>query len=138
MKKKPANSTKGIVIYQAKNGVIELRGDIARETVWATLDQIAQVFGRDKSVISRHFKNIFKEGELEQNSVVAKNATTATCSKMETVEIEAGKGVTRKIYEKSNVQKMHIAKFPTLTLLIAESNPHKKEQMIALVTQMLV
>ena len=43
--------------------------------MWATLDQIAEVFGRDKSVISRHFKNIFKEGELNERATVAKNAT---------------------------------------------------------------
>ena len=75
-----------IVIYQAKNGAIELRGDISRETIWATLDQIAEVFGRDKSVISRHLKNIFKEGELYRNSVVAKNATTAADGKTYQVE----------------------------------------------------
>jgi len=74
MKKKTV--AKQLVIYQAKSGAIELRGDFEHATVWATLDQIADVFGRDKSVISRHLKNIFKEGELKRNSVVAKNATT--------------------------------------------------------------
>lgn len=72
---------KSVIIYQAKSGAIELRGDTAHETVWATLDQIAEVFGRDKSVISRHLKNIFEEGELRKNSVVAKNATTAADGK---------------------------------------------------------
>lgn len=66
-----------IVIYQAPNGAIELKGDFDRETVWASLDQIASVFGRDKSVISRHIKNIFETWELEEKVVVAKNATTA-------------------------------------------------------------
>ena len=47
-----------LVIYQSKSGAIELRGDFERETVWASLDQIAEVFERDKSVISRHLKNI--------------------------------------------------------------------------------
>ncbi len=75
-----------IVIYQAKTGAIELRGDYRKETVWATLDQIAAVFGRDKSVISRHLKNIFKEGELKRDSVVAKNATTAADGKVYQVE----------------------------------------------------
>ena len=77
---------KEVVIYQAKSGAIELRGDFGRETVWATLDQIAEVFGRDKSVISRHLKNIFEDGELNKNSVVAKNATTATDGKVYQVE----------------------------------------------------
>jgi len=66
---------KEIIIYQAKSGAIELRGDFTRETIWATLDQIAGVFGRDKSVVSRHLKNIYKEGELDEKATVAKNAT---------------------------------------------------------------
>lgn len=73
--KKTAIKNKGTVIYQAKSGAIELRGDVQNETLWATLDQIATVFGRDKSVISRHLKNIYQEGELEEGATVAKNAT---------------------------------------------------------------
>lgn len=79
---------KDVVIYQAKNGAIELRGDYSHETVWATLDQIAEVFGRDKSVISRHLANIYKEGELDKRTTVAKNAT---------VQIEGGRSVERNI-----------------------------------------
>lgn len=45
---------KPVVIYQAKSGAIELRGDFDKETLWASLDQISQLFGRDKSVVSRH------------------------------------------------------------------------------------
>jgi DNA ligase (NAD+) len=48
-----------------------------QDTVWLTLNQLAQLFERDKSVISRHLKNIFMEEELEQKAVVAKFATTA-------------------------------------------------------------
>ncbi|MDR0860317.1 MAG: hypothetical protein LBO09_05070 [Candidatus Peribacteria bacterium] len=70
--KTPSN----IIVYQAPNGAIELKGDIEHETVWASLDQIAGVFGRDKSVISRHIKNIYKDGELSQKQVVAFFATT--------------------------------------------------------------
>ncbi len=77
---------KQLVIYQTKSGALELRGDFEKETVWASLDQIAQVFGRDKSVISRHIKNIFEEGELTRSSVVAKNATTASDGKIYQVE----------------------------------------------------
>ena len=72
---KKSHIKKELVIYQAKSGAIEFRGDFAKETIWATLDQIANVFGRDKSVISRHFKNIYKEGELDEKATVAKNAT---------------------------------------------------------------
>ncbi len=76
------------IIYQAKNGAIELRGDFGHQTIWATLDQIADVFGRDKSVISRHLKNIYKENELSQKSTVAKNAT---------VQIEGNRKIKRTI-----------------------------------------
>ncbi len=70
-----------IIIYQTSDGAIELKGDVSQETIWATLDQISSVFGRDKSVISRHLNNIFKEGELRRDSVVAKIATTAADGK---------------------------------------------------------
>jgi prophage antirepressor-like protein len=83
--KKQASKNKQI-IFQSKNGAIELRGDFEKETIWATLDQIASVFGRDKSVISRHLRNIFTERELVRGSVVAKNATTAADGKVYQVE----------------------------------------------------
>lgn len=51
------------------------------ETVWLTLNQLAELFQRDKSVISRHIKNVFEEGELSTDSVVAKYATTAADGK---------------------------------------------------------
>lgn len=88
MKKKVVPKQNNLVIYQAKNGSIEFRGDVNRETIWATLDQIAEVFGRDKSVISRHLKNIYKEKELEEKATVAKNAT---------VQMEGGRHVERSI-----------------------------------------
>ena len=65
-----------IEIYQGENGAIEFRGDLSHETIWANLDQIAKLFNRDKSGISRHIKNIFKSGELDKDSVVAIFATT--------------------------------------------------------------
>ena len=80
MKRTGSNKT-NVVIYQAKNGQIEFRGDFKRDTVWGNLNQIAELFGRDKSVVSRHIKNIFKSQELEPSSVVAKIATTASDGK---------------------------------------------------------
>lgn len=80
------NSIKDIAIYQAKNGAIEFRGDFEQETIWGNLNQMAELFGRDKSVISRHIKNIYKSGELNQNAVVAKIATTAADGKTYQVE----------------------------------------------------
>ncbi len=72
---------KEILIYQSKNGKIEFHGDLKKDTVWGNLNQISVLFGRDKSVISRHIKTIFKSMELKENSVVAKIATTATDGK---------------------------------------------------------
>jgi len=68
---------KELAIYQAKNGEIKLKEDADNETIWASLDQIASIFGRDKSVISRHIRNIFKDEELIEKSVIAIFATTA-------------------------------------------------------------
>ena len=78
--------TQELVIFKGSKGQVKLRGDFHNDTIWATLDQIAILFGRDKSVISRHLKNIFSEGELPRISVVAKNATTAADGKTYQVE----------------------------------------------------
>lgn len=61
-----------IVVYQAKSGAIELRGDYKTETIWATQKQIAGLFGVDQSVISRHVANVFKDGEIERKSNMQK------------------------------------------------------------------
>jgi len=78
--------TKEIIIYQSKQGEIEFKGDLKKETLWASLQQIADLFDRDKSVISRHIRNIFKEEELTRDSVVAFFATTASDGKTYQVE----------------------------------------------------
>lgn len=82
----PKQRKNTLAIYQTKSGAVELRGDVSHETLWASLDQIASIFGRDKSVISRHIKNIFIEGELKKSSVVALFATTAADGKTYQVE----------------------------------------------------
>ena len=65
---------------------IEVRIDEDNETFWLSLNQISSLFDRDKSVISRHLKNIFNDKELNRNSVVAFFATTATDGKKYNVE----------------------------------------------------
>ena len=75
-------------IYQAENGEIRLNVDLEKETIWLNLNQIAILFWRDKSTISRHIKNIFKSWELSQEQTVAKIAT---------VQNEGWKTVTRNI-----------------------------------------
>ncbi|MFA4937595.1 MAG: hypothetical protein WC575_04930, partial [Patescibacteria group bacterium] len=68
-----------IIIYQAKNGAIELRGDFFRETIWATQAQMANVFDVNSQAITKHLQNLYKEKELSKK---------ATCSEMEQVQIE--------------------------------------------------
>lgn len=75
-----------IVIYQTKDGKTTIDVKLENETVWLTLSQITELFDRDKSVISRHISNVFREGELNRSSVVAKNATTASDGKIYQVE----------------------------------------------------
>ena len=74
-------NTGEIIIYQTEDGATKLDVKVENETVWLSIDMMAELFQRDKSTISRHIKNIFEEGELDYNSVVAKNATTAADGK---------------------------------------------------------
>lgn len=78
------NST--IEIYQVESGKTEINVRLDNETVWLSLKQLTELFQKDKSVISRHISNIFKEKELERDSVVAKNATTAKDGKIYQVD----------------------------------------------------
>ena len=71
------NQNNEIIIYQTPDGEMKIDVRMENETVWLSLDQMAELFQRDKSTISRHIKNVFDEGELDRNSVVANYATTA-------------------------------------------------------------
>ena len=73
------NEKNEIVIFE--NQDVKLEVNIKDETVWINLEQMAELFNRDKSVISRHIKNIFLEEELDKISVVANFATTASDGK---------------------------------------------------------
>ena len=73
-------------IIKFKDGEIEVLPKVKDESIWVTQKQLCELFERDKSVISRHIRNIFKSGELERDSVVAKFATTASDGKTYQVE----------------------------------------------------
>ena len=75
-----------IVIF--KNGELELEVSVSedKKTVWLSLDQMAELFKRDRSVIGKHVRNIFKEGELQKESVWAKFAYTAADGKVYDVD----------------------------------------------------
>lgn len=70
-----------ILFYTTEEGKLNLGVLFSGETVWLTQSQMVELFNRDKSVISRHIKNIFAEGELDEKSVVAFFATTASDGK---------------------------------------------------------
>ena len=76
------------LIFKTDDDAVEVDVRFSDETVWLTLDQMAALFDRDKSTISRHIKNIFEEGELEQSATVAKFAT---------VQIEGARQVEREL-----------------------------------------
>ena len=125
---------KNIIIYQTESGEIKLRADLKEETVWANLDQIASLFNRDKSVISRHISNVFKEGELERETVVAKNATTASDGKIYQVDyynldmiISVGYRVNSNVATKfrkwsTEIIKEHITKGYTINKKLLKNN----------------
>ncbi len=66
------------LIYQAKDGSIELKSFVKSQTIWASKKQIAQIFGVDRSVVSKHIKNIFLDQELDQKVVCANFAQTTS------------------------------------------------------------
>jgi prophage maintenance system killer protein len=70
-----------IQIYSLEDGMTEIEVKLEQDSVWLSLTQLTDLFVRDKSVISRHISNIFKENELDKQSVVAKYATTASDGK---------------------------------------------------------
>ena len=75
-----------VIVYQSEDGATQVDVSLYEETVWLNLNQMVDLFQRDKSVISRHLRNIFKSGELDRQSVVAKFATTAADGKTYQVE----------------------------------------------------
>jgi hypothetical protein len=75
-----------VIIYQTSDGLSKLEVNLKDETVWLSIDQMAELFQRDKSTISRHIKKVFEEGELIRDSVVAYFATTASDGKTYNVE----------------------------------------------------
>ena len=69
-----ANNGSSIVLYTTDDGNTQLEVKLEKDTVWLTQSQMAELFGRDRTVVGRHIRNIFKEGELDETLVCAKNA----------------------------------------------------------------
>jgi len=70
-----------IVIYQTQDGNVKIDCRFEGDTFWLTQAQIAELYGRDRTVITKHLRNILDDGELEENSVCANYAHTATDGK---------------------------------------------------------
>ena len=75
-----------MIIYTSEDGLTKVETTFDGETVWLSIDQTAELFQRDRSVIGKHVRNIFKEGELEKQSVWAKFAYTASDGKVYNVD----------------------------------------------------
>lgn len=74
-------SQSNIIMYTTKDGITKIEVTFDKDTVWLSIDQMAELFQRDKSVIGKHIRNIFKEGELLKEAVWAKFAYTASDGK---------------------------------------------------------
>ena len=81
-----SNKKMDLIKFKDNSFELDVRADPINETVWLSLLDISNLFGRDKSVILRHIKNIYREKELDENTTVAKNAQ---------VQIEGSREVTR-------------------------------------------
>ena len=81
-KKDEMNQESNIIIYTTEDGLAKIETTFDGDTVWLSIDQMAELFQRDRSVIGKHIRNIFKEGELQKESVWAKFAYTAADGKI--------------------------------------------------------
>ncbi|MGJ7458148.1 RhuM family protein [Halomonas sp. RA08-2] len=75
-----------VQIFQSSDGVISLEVALDQETVWLSQAQMCELFGRERSVVTKHIRNVFREGELDKNSVCAKYAHTAPDGKTYQIE----------------------------------------------------
>ena len=98
MKNEMDSSLKSEIILYQPNETVSLEVRMENETLWLSINQMSNLFGRNKSVISRHIAAIYKEGELEREATVAKNAT---------VQNENGRTVLRTIELKKYSENFH-------------------------------
>ncbi len=123
-----------IIIYRAEDGATRLEVSLKEDTVWLSLNQMVALFDRDKSVISRHIKNVFREGELDKRSVVAKFATTASDGKTYFVWFLDANGI---LYAEDGRKRIGDNALVALSLLIAESDPHEKDIIIKVIVNLI-
>lgn len=125
-----------IVIFENQN--VKLEVNMKDETVWLTQKQMAELFEKDRRTVTRHIQNIYKDGELDENSV---------CSFFEHTAKDGNKRIAATLFiyflifygilYKENRKVIENDTLAALTLLIAESNPKEKEVIIDLVMNFL-
>ena len=139
-----------VLLYEHLDGLESVAVRLSDETVWLSLNQMAEVFERDKSVISRHLKNVFSTGELERTAVVAKNATTAADGKSYQVDsynldaiisvgyrVNSKKGTQFRIWA-TRVLKEHLVKgFTVNQQRLAEKGLAEAQQVLTLLASTL-
>ena len=128
-----------VIVYQSEDGSTQVDVSLYEETVWLNLNQLADLFQRDKSVISRHLRNIFKSGELARQSVVAKFATTAADGNK---RIAAALFLwfldkNRVLYRKDGMKRLPDNALVSITLMIAESRPADKDIMTKVIVNLI-
>jgi hypothetical protein len=139
-----------IVIYQTDNGTSSLEVRLYDDSLWMSLNQLAALFDRNKSVISRHLHNIFKSGELQRDAVVAKKATTAADGKTYQVEyfnldaiisvgyrVNSIRGTHFRIWATSVLKEHLIQGYTVNERRLAEKGLIEMEQAISLLSQTL-
>lgn len=138
-----------IEIYTSADGQAQLRVALDNDTVWLSLEQMVALFGRDKSVISRHLSKLFAEGELERKAVVAKFATTAADGKTYQVDyynLDVVISVGYRVKSRRGVQfrqwatqtlKQHLVQGYTLNQTRLQERGIEFEQVISLLSQTL-
>jgi len=139
-----------IIIYETPDGKTSLEVQLEKETVWLTQKQLSELFGSERSVITKHINNIFKSLELEKNSVCAKFAHTASDGKtyhtnfynLDVIiavgyRVNAKRGTQFRIWA-TNVLRQHLIKGYTINeRRLAEKGLSEMEQTIALLTKTL-
>ena len=108
-----------IEIYRSQDGSVQLNVKLENETVWLTQSQMAELFGKDRTTINRHISNIFKEGELDENLVCAKNAQTKNYGR------------------RSGFTQVKDNTLVALTLMIAESRTEEKDVMVKVLVNLI-
>lgn len=105
-----------ILIYETESGQARVNVRLDAETVWLTQEQMAALFGRERSVVSKHLRNVFKEGELDENSVCANFAHTASDGKTYQTKFFNLDAIISVGYRVNSKQGTHFRQWATRTL----------------------